>query len=129
MHAKDSQHDCRTRSQSAWKTSARYLLVLFFFLFFSFFCSPGVHTQRFAIVGSRRYICSVDNVCFWCKLLSRGAAAIERIESAEFFPVGGRKINLGLILEQNKIVPCKSRRLFHRLCSKRKQYRSIIMQI
>lgn len=51
MHAKDSQHDCRTRSQSTWKTSARLSSFGSFFSPFSFFCSPGVHTQRFAIVG------------------------------------------------------------------------------
>jgi len=50
MHAKDSQHDCRTRRGRRGRRRARVIAIFqfcFFFLFPSFFCSLGVHTQRF----------------------------------------------------------------------------------
>lgn len=111
MHAKDSQHDCRTRSQSAWKTSAlyRHLSVLFFSpLFFVFFAPPGcIHSdsRSLGLAGTfARATTFVSDVNFCCEAHSR---YWENRERGVLSPVGGRKTNLGLILEQNKIAPCK----------------------
>jgi len=46
---KDSQHDCRI--VCSWCRRRTHVIVIFYFSFFSLFCSPGMYTQRFAIVG------------------------------------------------------------------------------